>query len=127
MQQPEINIPADVDAYLALLPPHAREPAEQVRAAIRAAAPAAREVISYRMPAYKMNGILVWFAAHKSHIGFYPGATGIEAFKSELEPCKLAKGSVQFPFEQSMPLELIGKIVRFRVQQQMQNTKTGKK
>ena len=94
---------------------------------IKKAAPQAEEVISYGMPAFKMYRMLVWFAAHSKHIGFYPGASGIEAFKKELSIYKGAKGSVQFPFDQPLPLGLITKIVKFRVTENLQQAKTKKK
>ena len=87
-----------------------------MRRAIREAAPQAEEVISYRMPAFKVNGrMLVWFAAHEKHIGFYPGASGIAAFEKDLKLYKHAKGSVQFPIDKPLPLELVKKIVKLRV------------
>jgi uncharacterized protein YdhG (YjbR/CyaY superfamily) len=86
-----------------------------MRQAIRKAAPGAVEVISYGIPAYKQDGMLAWFAAHANHIGFYPGASGIAAFKKELARYKHAKGSVQFPLDEPLPLALITRMVKFRV------------
>jgi uncharacterized protein YdhG (YjbR/CyaY superfamily) len=71
------------------------------------------------MPAFKLNGMLVWFAAHTKHIGFYPGASGIAAFKKELSIYKNAKGSVQFPLYRPLPLGLVAKIVKFRVHENL--------
>jgi len=85
-----------------------------MRQTIRRAAPEAEEAISYQIPAFKLNGNLVWFAAFKNHIGFYPMITGIQAFKKELSPYKGAKGSVQFPMEKPIPYDLVKKIVLFR-------------
>ena len=116
------NKPNDIDEYIANCPPDVHEMLQQVRDTIKKAAPGATEVISYRMPAFKLNGILVWFAAHSKHIGFYPKASGIENFKKELSIYKNAKGSVQFPFSQPMPLSLITKIVKFRVKEDMEKT-----
>ena len=79
------------------------------------AAPEASEVISYGMPAYKWKGILVYFAGYQSHIGFYPTASGIEEFKSELKEFKWSKGTVQFPINQPLPLELVTRMVKFRI------------
>ena len=79
------------------------------------------------MPAFKLNGMLVWFAAHSNHIGFYPRASGIEAFKKELSVYKNAKGSVQFPLDKPIPLALITKIVKFRIVENMEHTKIKKK
>ena len=79
------------------------------------------------MPALKLNGILVWFAAHSKHIGFYPRVSGIEAFKKELSVYKGAKGSVQFPLDKPLPLGLIAKIVKFRVTENLQKAKAKRK
>jgi uncharacterized protein YdhG (YjbR/CyaY superfamily) len=99
---------------------------EQVRATIQKAAPEAVELTSYKMPAFKLNGILVWYASYSKHIGFYPKASGIEAFHKELSIYKCAKGSVQFPLEKPLPFALISKIVKFRVNENLQKTKTKK-
>jgi len=116
--------PNDVDKYLVDFPIEIQEALERIRETIKKAVPDAEEVISYKMPAYKLNGILVYFAAHKNHIGFYPTSSGIEAFKKELEPYKCAKGSVQFPFDKPLPIGLITRIVKFRV---MENNKGPKR
>ena len=118
--------PRNFDEYLAAFPEEVQQILKQVRVNIKEAAPQAEEIISYGMPAYRLNGILVWFAAHSKHIGFYPGVSGIEAFKKELSIYKSAKGSVQFPFDKPMPLELITGIVKFRVNENLQRTKTKK-
>jgi uncharacterized protein YdhG (YjbR/CyaY superfamily) len=90
---------------------------KQMRSTIRKAAPKAEETISYKMPAYKLNGMLVYFAGYKNHVGFYPGSGGISAFQKELSFYKGAKGSVQFPPDQPLPVGLITAIVSFRVKQ----------
>jgi uncharacterized protein YdhG (YjbR/CyaY superfamily) len=118
--------PKDFDDYKNGFPKEIQKLLEQVRMTIKKAAPQAIEVISYGMPAFKMNGMLAWFAAHSQHIGFYPGASGIEAFKKELSIFKGAKGSVQFPFDKPLPLELITKIVQFRVNENLRRIKTKK-
>lgn len=105
----------DIDKYIAIFPGDVQEKLQQLREIIRKAAPEAEEVISYKMPAYRMNGILVYFAGHKNHIGFYPTSSGIEAFKSELQDFKFSKGAIQFPYDQPLPENLIIKIVRFRM------------
>ncbi|MCK9207496.1 MAG: DUF1801 domain-containing protein [Salinivirgaceae bacterium] len=105
----------EVDTYISAFPPEVQALLEQVRATIKQNAPDADETISYQMPTYVYHGNLVHFAGYKNHIGFYPVPSGIEAFKKELLVYKGAKGSVQFPLNQPMPLELIAKIVRFRV------------
>ena len=104
-----------IDEYIATFPDAIQQILQELRATIHAAAPDATEKISYQMPTFFLKGNLVHFAAYKNHIGFYPAPRGIEAFKDELSVYKGAKGSVQFPIDQPMPLELIGKIVKFRV------------
>lgn len=96
---------------------------EELRQAIKLAAPAAEEVISYQMPAFKYHGVLVYFAAYKHHIGVYPTSSGIAAFKKELSVYKGAKGSVQFPLDKPLPLALIKKIVKFRVKENLEKRK----
>ncbi len=93
---------------------------EELRAAIKAAAPEAKEKISYQMPTFFLKGNLVHFAAYKKHIGFYPTPSGIQAFQKELSIYKGAKGSVQFPLDKPLPLELIGRIVRYRVAENLE-------
>jgi uncharacterized protein YdhG (YjbR/CyaY superfamily) len=106
---------SSIDAYIATFPDAVRRQLQELRAAIRAAAPGAEEVISYQMPTFRLHGNLVHFAAHTGHIGFYPTPSGIAAFQERLGHYKGAKGSVQFPLNQPLPLDLIGEIVRFRV------------
>ena len=106
-----------VDEYLASFPKDIQGLLQQVRQAIREAAPEAKEAISYEIPAFKLNGNLVWYAAFKDHIGFYPRASGIEAFKEKLSAYEIRKGTVRFPFDKPIPLELIQEIVRFRVKE----------
>ena len=107
----------DIDEYIAQFPEDVRECLESVRQAIRRAAPAAAEKISYQIPTFTLQGNLVHFAAFKHHLGFYPGASGIEQFRGELSAYETAKGTVRFPLAQPMPLELIERIVRFRVKE----------
>lgn len=111
------TIPANVDEYIAAFPADIQKRMQQLRKTIRAAAPKAEELISYQMPAYKYLGMLVYFAAYKNHIGFYPGAGGVLEFYKELFSYKNAKGSVQFPHDRPIPFEVITKIVKFRVKQ----------
>jgi uncharacterized protein YdhG (YjbR/CyaY superfamily) len=122
-----MTTPKDFDDYKSGFSIEIQQILEQVRRTIKKSAPQAQEVISYGMPAFKMNRILVWFAAHSKHIGFYPGASGIEAFKEELSIYKGAKGSVQFPFNKPFPLGLITRIVKFRVGENLLWVKTKKK
>jgi uncharacterized protein YdhG (YjbR/CyaY superfamily) len=108
-------VPRSIDDYIAGFPPQTRRILEELRRTIRKAAPRAEERISYRMPAFAENGILVWFAAHKNHIGFYPTAGGIQAFRRELAKYAISKGTVQLPMDKPLPLGLIARIVTFRV------------
>jgi uncharacterized protein YdhG (YjbR/CyaY superfamily) len=110
-----MKAPKDIDEYIAASPKNVREKLQDIRRAIRTEAPNAKEVISYGMPAFKQNGVLVFFAAHKEHIGFYPTSSGISAFRDELSRYKQSKGAVQFPLDEEVPLDTIRKIVRFRV------------
>ena len=110
---------SSIDAYIASFPEETQALLEAMRATIRAAAPEAEEKISYQMPTFFLQGNLVHFAAFKQHIGFYPAPRGIEEFKEELSTYKGAKGSVQFPFDQPLPLDLVARIVRFRVAENM--------
>jgi uncharacterized protein YdhG (YjbR/CyaY superfamily) len=106
-----------VDAYIRSFDSPVKEKLEQMRALIRKAAPGAEEIISYKMPAYRYNGMLVYFAGYKRHIGFYavPGAN--VKFKKELEGYETSKGSIRFPLDKKLPSTLITKIVKFRVKE----------
>ena len=115
--------PSTIDEYIAGYPAATQTILEQVRATIRKAAPSAKEKIGYGIPTFTLNGNLVHFAAYKHHIGFYPGASGIAAFKKELSGYKGAKGSVQFPIDEAMPLGLITKIVKYRIKENLERTK----
>jgi uncharacterized protein YdhG (YjbR/CyaY superfamily) len=115
--------PANIDEYIGTFPNNVQEILEKVRMTIQEAAPNATEKISYSMPAFEQNGIVVYFAAFKNHIGLYALPTGHEAFKEELSQYKSGKGSVQFPLSQSMPFELITKIVKFRVKENLEKAK----
>ena len=116
-----------VNEYLSALPKNTKGVLTELRKTIKQAAPEAEEVISYNMPAFKQNGMLVWIAAHSKHIGFYPRVSGIERFKKELSIYKGAKGSVQFPLDKPLPLKLITKIVKFRVAENLGKAKAKKK
>jgi len=110
-----------IDEYIATFPEEIQEKLAELRATIRASAPDAEEKISYQMPTFALKGNLVHFAAHKKHIGFYPSPSGIQAFKHELSIYEGAKGSVRFPIDKPLPLELISKIVKFRVTENLEN------
>jgi len=109
--------PETVDQYIAAFPADVKKRMQQLRKTIKAAAPKADEMISYQMPGYKHFGMLVYFAAYKNHIGFYPGAGGVLEFYKKLSSFKSAKGSVQFPHDRPIPYDMISKIVKFRVKQ----------
>ncbi|MCU0372200.1 MAG: DUF1801 domain-containing protein [Ignavibacteria bacterium] len=106
-----------IDEYIASFPEETVLLLEQIRKTIKQAAPLAEETISYSMPAFRQNGILVYFAAFKNHIGFFPAPSGKEAFGKELSVYKGGKGTVQFPLDKPLPLNLISRIVRFRVKE----------
>ena len=118
---------SSIDAYIATFPPEIQEILESLRATIRAAAPDATEKISYQMPTFALNGNLVHFAAFKKHIGFYPTSSGIAAFQQELAPYVSSKGAVQFPIDQPLPLDLISRIVSFRVAENRAKAATTRK
>lgn len=111
-----MKIAKDIDSYIASVDdPHVRKLLHQVREIVNQAAPKAEECISYGMPAVRQNRVLVYFAAAKKHIGFYPTGTGIQAFKDHLSDYQWSKGAIQFPFDKPLPVGLITKIVKFRV------------
>jgi uncharacterized protein YdhG (YjbR/CyaY superfamily) len=103
------------DEYIATFPETVRTKLEEMRAIIKAAAPDATETISYNMPAFAQNGNLVYFAAAKNHIGFYPTSTPIPVFAKELAAYDTAKGSIRFPMDKPLPKQLITDIVKFKV------------
>jgi uncharacterized protein YdhG (YjbR/CyaY superfamily) len=115
--------PTDFDDYIARLPKPVQQRMKQMRQTIRKAAPQAEETISYRIPAFTLNGMLVWFAAFKNHIGLYPKVDAIVAFKKELAPYKTAKGTIQFPHDRPLPLSLVSRMVKFRVRQNLSRMK----
>jgi uncharacterized protein YdhG (YjbR/CyaY superfamily) len=106
-----------IDDYIAGFPREVQDHLKRIRTTIRKAAPEAHEAIKYRIPTFVLHENLVHFAGFKNHIGFYPTPSGIEAFKNELSAYKGAKGSVQFPIDQPMPVRLIERIVKFRVKE----------
>jgi uncharacterized protein YdhG (YjbR/CyaY superfamily) len=109
-----------IDEYIAVFPEEVRQRLETVRATIKAAVPEATEKISYQMPTFYLEGNLVHFAGYKGHIGFYPTPSGITGFEAELAPYKVAKGSAQFPHDQPLPLDLITRMVEYRVAENQQ-------
>jgi len=109
----------NIDEYIATFPKNVQIILEELRQAVREAAPEAKEVISYQMPAFKQKGILIWFAAYENHIGFYPTASGIETFKEKLSAYETSKGTVRFPLNKPIPSDLVKEIVLFRVKENL--------
>lgn len=116
----------NIDEYIAGFPKEIQKKLHQIRETIRNAAPDAEEKISYAMPTYFLYGNLVHFGAFKNHIGFYPIPTGIEAFQKALSNYKVSKGSVQFPLDKPIPVDLIRKIVKFRVKENVEKAEKKK-
>jgi uncharacterized protein YdhG (YjbR/CyaY superfamily) len=116
-----------IDDYIATFPKDVQKILKAVRVTVREAAPEATEKISYGMPTFDLHGVLVHFAAFKNHIGLYATPTGHGKFREELAKYKTGKGSVKFPLDEKMPLELIGKIVKFRVKENLLRAKEKKK
>lgn len=116
-----------IDAYIAQFSTEIQEKLKSFRQVIREEAPEAKEKISYQMPTFELFGNLVHFAAFKNHIGFYPAPSGIEAFKDELSVYKGAKGSIQFPLDKPLPYDLIRRIVRFRMAENMEKAAAKRK
>lgn len=116
-----------IDDYISRFSPEVQDILTTLRKVIKESAPGATEKISYQMPTFALHGNLVHFAAFKSHIGFYPAPSGIEAFKEELSGYKGAKGSVQFPIDKPLPYELIGNIVKFRVAENIKKAEDKRK
>ncbi len=112
-----------IPEYIARFPEHVRGILEELRRVIRETAPGAEETISWGMPTFRLHGNLVYFAAYKHHIGFYPGSSAIDAFREDLPPYKHSKGTVQFPIDKPIRFDLVRKIVRFRVKE---NSEKGK-
>ncbi|PKO98168.1 MAG: hypothetical protein CVU14_08460 [Bacteroidetes bacterium HGW-Bacteroidetes-9] len=117
----------DIDSYIAGFPEDIRNLQTKLRAVIKKAAPEATEKISYSMPTFYQHGNLVHFAAYKNHVGFYPAASGIEAFKAELSAYKWSKGTIQFPLGKPLPVDLITRIVQFRLEENRQKVQKKKK
>jgi uncharacterized protein YdhG (YjbR/CyaY superfamily) len=112
-----------IDEYHAAFPADVQAKLQVLRTTIQQAAPQAQEVISYNMPAFKQHAVLVYYAAYKNHIGFYPTSAPIVYFKKELEKYTTSKGAIQFPIHQPLPIGLIKKIVKFRVKQEREKLK----
>lgn len=114
----------DIDSYIGSFPASTQKILEQLRMTVRKAAPDAKETINYGIPTFTLNVNLVHFAAFQNHIGFYPTPSGIETFKKELSVYEGAKGSVKFPIDKPLPLDLIFRIVEFRVGESLEKAKS---
>lgn len=115
-----------IEKYIAGFPEEIQQICQQMRTIIKNAAPDSKEIISYGMPAYHQSGNLVYFAAHTHHIGLYPTSSAVEQFKSELKEYKHSKGAIQFPYQKPLPVDLISRIVHFRVASIKSKVKKGK-
>ena len=110
----------DIDDYIARCPAEVQALLQELRQTIHKEAPEAQETINYQMPTFTLKGNLVHFAAFKNHIGFYPAPSGIDQFRDELSNYELSKGTIRFPLDQPLPLELVSRIVKFRVQENLE-------
>ncbi len=110
----------NIDEYLSTISKDVRIKLQQIRETIHKAAPKGEEVISYNIPAFKQNNVLVYFAAFKDHIGFFPTSKPIVVFKKELSKYKTSKGTIQFPLDEPIPYSLIKKITKFRVKEDLE-------
>jgi len=117
---PSTSTVVTIDDYIDGFPSHVKARLRKLRSTIKRAAPLATEKIAYRIPTFYLDGNLVHFAAFAHHIGFYPGANGIATFRDALAQYKHAKGSVQFPHDEPLPLDLVAEIVEFRVGENLQ-------
>lgn len=111
------NKAADIDEYIAGFPEATQLILQELRTTISALVPEAREKISYQMPTFELSGNLVYFAGYKNHIGFYPGSSGVHHFVDELANYEHSKGTIRFPLDKPLPLDLIKRIVAFRVKE----------
>lgn len=118
-------MPATVDEYMEGFGGELKLKLMQMRNAIRDAAPQAEECIAYKMPAYRQNGVLVYFAGYENHIGFYPTPSGIEMYKKMGLPYKYTKGTIQFPLQDALPVDVIKEITRLRVEENMAKNGSG--
>lgn len=116
-----------IGEYIEAQPANVRASLKKLRQTIRQAAPEAEEVISYQMPAYKFHGVLVYFAAFKNHLSFFPTGSGVRMFKEKLKSFETSRGTVKFPLDKPIPLKLITEIVRFRVKENLEKKLLGRK
>ena len=127
--QANSKVAGNIDEYIEQFPANVQVILQKLRAAIKKTAPAAEELISYQMPAFKYHGMLVYFAGYKNHIGFYPTSSPMKVFKDRLTNYKTSKGGIQFPINEAIPLTLVKDIVKFRIKENMEkeNAKLKKK
>ena len=121
------DTPDNIDEYIAAFPAEVQEILEKIRKMIRESAPEAQETIKYKMPTFTLHGNLVFFAAFKRHISFYPPVTGAVELRSEVSAYEGPKGSLKFPLDRPIPYELIRRIVKFRVQENMDRVEEKRK
>lgn len=126
MQAPKVHYDS-VDQYIAAFPKHVQAMLQQMRETVQKVAPQAEELISYNMPAFRLHGMLVYYAGNKAHIGLYPMPSAIEAFKKELAGYATSKSGIQFPLDKKLPVTLIKNIVRFRLMENEEKAKLKKK
>ena len=120
------SAPASIDDYISGFPPAVQAALQQVRQAVHNAAPDAEEAISYRIPAFRLHGVLVYFAAFQKHVGFYPPVRGDARLARAVSPYAGEKGNLRFPIDEPMPLELIERITRLRVKQNLARRAAGR-
>jgi uncharacterized protein YdhG (YjbR/CyaY superfamily) len=123
MKPPKNAPPKDIDAYIAAFPPDIQAILQQIRQTIKAAAPDATEKISYQIPTFYLKGNLVHFAAFKDHFAFFPTSSGVEKFKDELTAYELSRGTIRFPLGKPIPFDLITRITKFRVVENLERAK----
>lgn len=115
-----------IDEYISYFPKETQIILNELRKIISKAVPKAEEKISYNMPAFFQNGVLVYFAAYKNHMGFYPTTSGVRAFQKDISKYKSSKGAIQFPIDKPLPAKLITQIVQFRLQENLSKSKKRK-
>jgi uncharacterized protein YdhG (YjbR/CyaY superfamily) len=116
-----------IDEYIVSFPSDVQEKLEKLRRVIKGSAPRAEEAIAYGIPTFRLNGNLVHFAAFKDHISFFPTSSPIPVFKKELAPYKQSKGTIQFPMDRPIPFDLVKKIVKYRVNENLDKSSGGKR
>ena len=121
------EIAPDIDTYIAGFPKDIQKLLKQMRTTIKKAAPNATEAMAYGLPTFRLEGNLVHFGGFKTHIGFYPAPTGIQAFEKELAPYMAGKGTLQFPLDKPLPLDLVTRITQFRAQENLKKAALKKK